>query len=264
MTYSLGWFRTRNSASQQSIHRRAGHSGTRVLECRQERLRMALVVRGTWAIAFASSLGSQLSSISHFSRTRSATHGWVTDGAETRDENSPSNEIQWFEFIDSNKLFPQVTLATDLGKVVERMQLERSEVAFFIYTNGNTLRYLLDSFNWTKLRFLAEARENARSGRKSRRPTWIYPFELRNIRDYVPETARASVYVTNSCGTKERRDYLDELRPVTICEQKEKMWIDLRVTSSLMNIFIIAFSMRKCVRWCWLPHGRGYAEEPNK
>ncbi|XP_026674281.1 uncharacterized protein LOC108630979 isoform X2 [Ceratina calcarata] len=34
----------------------------------------------------------------------------------------------------------QVTIATDLGKVVTRMQLERSEVAFFIYTNGNTLR----------------------------------------------------------------------------------------------------------------------------
>ncbi|XP_025158070.1 uncharacterized protein LOC105182028 isoform X1 [Harpegnathos saltator] len=34
----------------------------------------------------------------------------------------------------------QVTIATDLGKMVTRMQLERSEVAFFIYTNGNTLR----------------------------------------------------------------------------------------------------------------------------
>ncbi|XP_047360862.1 uncharacterized protein LOC124953471 isoform X3 [Vespa velutina] len=34
----------------------------------------------------------------------------------------------------------QVTIATDLGKVVTRMQLERSEVAFFIYTNGSTLR----------------------------------------------------------------------------------------------------------------------------
>lgn len=37
--------------------------------------------------------------------------------------------------------FLQVTIATDLGKVVTRMQLERSEVAFFIYTNGSTLRY---------------------------------------------------------------------------------------------------------------------------
>lgn len=36
----------------------------------------------------------------------------------------------------------QVTIATDLGKMVTRMQLERSEVAFFIYTNGNTLRYV--------------------------------------------------------------------------------------------------------------------------
>ncbi|XP_025264011.1 uncharacterized protein LOC105258860 isoform X4 [Camponotus floridanus] len=34
----------------------------------------------------------------------------------------------------------QVTIATDLGKMVTRMQLERSEVAFFIYTNGSTLR----------------------------------------------------------------------------------------------------------------------------
>jgi len=36
----------------------------------------------------------------------------------------------------------QVTIATDLGKMVTRMQLERSEVAFFIYTNGNTLRHV--------------------------------------------------------------------------------------------------------------------------
>lgn len=34
----------------------------------------------------------------------------------------------------------QVTIATDLGKVVTRMQQERSEVAFYIYTNGSTLR----------------------------------------------------------------------------------------------------------------------------
>lgn len=31
-------------------------------------------------------------------------------------------------------------MATDLGKVVTRLQLERSEVAFFIFTNGSTLR----------------------------------------------------------------------------------------------------------------------------
>lgn len=34
----------------------------------------------------------------------------------------------------------QVTEATNLGKVVTQMQLERSEVAFFVYTNGNKLR----------------------------------------------------------------------------------------------------------------------------
>ncbi|XP_023724757.1 uncharacterized protein LOC111873908 isoform X2 [Cryptotermes secundus] len=38
----------------------------------------------------------------------------------------------------------QVTIATDLGKVVTQMQLERSEVAFFIFTNGSTLRSGLD------------------------------------------------------------------------------------------------------------------------
>ncbi|XP_034946269.1 uncharacterized protein [Chelonus insularis] len=37
----------------------------------------------------------------------------------------------------------QVTIATDLGKVVTGMQLERSEVAFFIYTNGSRLRFNL-------------------------------------------------------------------------------------------------------------------------
>ncbi|XP_072398924.1 uncharacterized protein [Diabrotica undecimpunctata] len=34
----------------------------------------------------------------------------------------------------------QVTIATELGKVVTRMQLERSEVAFYVYTNGSLLR----------------------------------------------------------------------------------------------------------------------------
>ncbi|XP_063237909.1 uncharacterized protein LOC134539652 [Bacillus rossius redtenbacheri] len=34
----------------------------------------------------------------------------------------------------------QVTIATDLGKVVTQLQYERSEVAFFIYTNGSKLR----------------------------------------------------------------------------------------------------------------------------
>jgi hypothetical protein len=36
----------------------------------------------------------------------------------------------------------QVTIATDLGKLVTQMQLERSEVAFFIFTNGSKLRYV--------------------------------------------------------------------------------------------------------------------------
>ncbi|CAO1407946.1 unnamed protein product [Diamesa hyperborea] len=34
----------------------------------------------------------------------------------------------------------QVQVATDLGKLVTRLQLERGEVAFFIYTNGSLLR----------------------------------------------------------------------------------------------------------------------------
>uniref|UniRef100_A0A1B6MQA4 guanylate cyclase n=1 Tax=Graphocephala atropunctata TaxID=36148 RepID=A0A1B6MQA4_9HEMI len=34
----------------------------------------------------------------------------------------------------------QVTIATELGKVVTHIQLERSEVAFFIFTNGSNLR----------------------------------------------------------------------------------------------------------------------------
>ncbi|XP_971539.2 uncharacterized protein LOC660192 isoform X2 [Tribolium castaneum] len=34
----------------------------------------------------------------------------------------------------------QVTIAEELGKVVTRMQLERSEVAFHVYTNGSNLR----------------------------------------------------------------------------------------------------------------------------
>ncbi|XP_067633351.1 uncharacterized protein [Eurosta solidaginis] len=34
----------------------------------------------------------------------------------------------------------QVTIATDLGKVVTRLQLERSEVSFYIFTNGNRER----------------------------------------------------------------------------------------------------------------------------
>ncbi|XP_075237672.1 uncharacterized protein LOC142333932 [Lycorma delicatula] len=46
----------------------------------------------------------------------------------------------------------QVTAATDLGKFVTQMQLERSEVAFYIFTNGNTLRSnLTQRFNVTNL-----------------------------------------------------------------------------------------------------------------
>ncbi|KAH0551230.1 hypothetical protein KQX54_000544 [Cotesia glomerata] len=45
----------------------------------------------------------------------------------------------------------QVTIATDLGKVVTGMQLERSEVAFFIYTNGSRLR-----FNLTQRYFITD------------------------------------------------------------------------------------------------------------
>lgn len=37
-------------------------------------------------------------------------------------------------------LFFKVAIATDLGRIVTIMQLERSEVAFFIFTNGSTLR----------------------------------------------------------------------------------------------------------------------------
>ncbi|XP_069680500.1 uncharacterized protein [Periplaneta americana] len=38
----------------------------------------------------------------------------------------------------------QVAIATDLGKLVTQMQLERSEVAFYIFTNGSTLRSGID------------------------------------------------------------------------------------------------------------------------
>ncbi|XP_063984062.1 uncharacterized protein LOC135166059 isoform X1 [Diachasmimorpha longicaudata] len=46
----------------------------------------------------------------------------------------------------------QVTIATDLGVVVTRLQLERSEVAFFIYTNGSRLsgQYDYPKFNLTQ------------------------------------------------------------------------------------------------------------------
>ncbi|XP_031627256.1 uncharacterized protein LOC116343374 [Contarinia nasturtii] len=47
--------------------------------------------------------------------------------------------------IDSSDTETQVTLATGLGKVVTQIQLERSEVAFFIFTNGSTLRSNLSS-----------------------------------------------------------------------------------------------------------------------
>ncbi|KAK9496337.1 hypothetical protein O3M35_013355 [Rhynocoris fuscipes] len=39
----------------------------------------------------------------------------------------------------------QVTIATELGKVVTQMQLERSEVAFYIFTNGHFFRSNLTS-----------------------------------------------------------------------------------------------------------------------
>ncbi|XP_055615471.1 uncharacterized protein LOC129761747 [Toxorhynchites rutilus septentrionalis] len=42
--------------------------------------------------------------------------------------------------MEATEIEGQVTMATDLGKVVTRLQQERSDVAFFIYTNGSTLR----------------------------------------------------------------------------------------------------------------------------
>ena len=45
----------------------------------------------------------------------------------------------------------QVTIATDLGKLVTQIQLERSEVAFFIFTNGSKLRYVTSPSHLTSL-----------------------------------------------------------------------------------------------------------------
>ncbi|XP_017835379.1 uncharacterized protein LOC108594751 [Drosophila busckii] len=42
--------------------------------------------------------------------------------------------------VDVAGIETQVTIATDLGKVVTRLQLERSEVAFYIFTNGSKQR----------------------------------------------------------------------------------------------------------------------------
>ncbi|XP_037028069.1 uncharacterized protein LOC119068546 [Bradysia coprophila] len=42
--------------------------------------------------------------------------------------------------MECTEIETQVSVATDLGKLVTRLQLERSEVAFFIFTNGSTLR----------------------------------------------------------------------------------------------------------------------------
>nr|XP_029733821.1 uncharacterized protein LOC109405405 isoform X1 [Aedes albopictus]XP_029733822.1 uncharacterized protein LOC109405405 isoform X1 [Aedes albopictus]XP_029733823.1 uncharacterized protein LOC109405405 isoform X1 [Aedes albopictus] len=42
--------------------------------------------------------------------------------------------------MEATEIESQVTMATDLGKVVTKLQLERSDVAFYIYTNGGMLR----------------------------------------------------------------------------------------------------------------------------
>ncbi|XP_065091667.1 uncharacterized protein LOC135712640 isoform X2 [Ochlerotatus camptorhynchus] len=42
--------------------------------------------------------------------------------------------------MEATEIEGQVTMATNLGKVVTKLQLERSDVAFYIYTNGGTLR----------------------------------------------------------------------------------------------------------------------------
>ncbi|XP_058462598.1 uncharacterized protein LOC131437324 isoform X2 [Malaya genurostris] len=42
--------------------------------------------------------------------------------------------------MEATEIEGQVTMATGLGKVVTRLQQERSDVAFFIYTNGSMLR----------------------------------------------------------------------------------------------------------------------------
>ncbi|XP_030751286.1 uncharacterized protein LOC115878819 [Sitophilus oryzae] len=54
------------------------------------------------------------------------------------------NNIMIFKH-DSIEVENQVTFATELGKVVTRMQLERSEVAFFVYTSNIDTRFKLDN-----------------------------------------------------------------------------------------------------------------------
>ncbi|KAJ4430755.1 hypothetical protein ANN_19346 [Periplaneta americana] len=45
-----------------------------------------------------------------------------------------------------------VAIATDLGKLVTQMQLERSEVAFYIFTNGSTLSvFRISADRWTSM-----------------------------------------------------------------------------------------------------------------
>lgn len=44
----------------------------------------------------------------------------------------------WFNDLTLDQ---KVTIATNLGKVVTRLQLERSEVSFYIFTNGNIERW---------------------------------------------------------------------------------------------------------------------------
>ncbi|KAF7265731.1 hypothetical protein GWI33_020814 [Rhynchophorus ferrugineus] len=65
------------------------------------------------------------------------------------------NNIMIFKH-DSIEIENQVTFATELGKVVTRMQLERSEVAFFVYTNGTHYRTNLE----TRFRLTNEALRN--------------------------------------------------------------------------------------------------------
>ncbi|XP_076234076.1 uncharacterized protein LOC143179002 isoform X3 [Calliopsis andreniformis] len=103
----------------------------------------------------------------------------------------------------------QVTIATDLGKVVTRMQLERSEVAFFIYTNGNTLRQKISSEESSIIEVMAwytsvnaamldhltnQIKETDNSG------VWRYLIAFKNLLRSIESLGISSVYGINYFG----------------------------------------------------------------
>ncbi|XP_066139869.1 uncharacterized protein [Euwallacea fornicatus] len=116
---------------------------------------------------------------------------------------------------DSIEVENQVTAATELGKVVTRMQLERSEVAFYVYTGGQ------ESTNKTQRTNLSARFEltNEALGNMSFWPTLALQFE-----------GRSKVYLDKETFLKNLTTFRQSVN-----QTEERTWTDVLAWYTSVN-----------------------------